>query len=598
MRGRDVAMVFQDPMTALNPVQRVGEQVAEAVRVHERRPRRDAARRAPSSCWSGWAWSRRRAAGARLPARAVGRHAPARHARDGVGEPAPGAHRRRAHHRARRHHAGPDPGAARRPAATRSGLALVLVTHDLGVVAGVADRVAGDVRGAGRRGGPGDACSRAPGIRTRAVCSRRCPAPPTARSTLVAIPGLPPDPANIPTGCAFHPRCSLAEERCRAGGARSARARRSARSRLSCSPTRCRQACARRDRAARGRAPVEGVPRRVAVTVRAVDDVSFSLAAGETLGLVGESGSGKSTIARLVVRLLEPDGGVIRLDGAALTRRSRQTLRSLRRRVQIVFQDPYSSLDPRMSARSIVAEPLQIAGAAKRETAQRVREVFELVGLGPEHERRYPHELSGGQRQRVGIARALVVEPALLVLDEPVTALDGSIQAQILNLLARPAGASSVWPTCSSGTTSPSSGTSPIGSRSCTSVASSRLRPPRNCSPRPRTRTRGRSCRRPRSPIPQRSASGSASCSPASTPTPRRRRRGAVSVRGAGEPRLSVQRNPAPLWRNVDPAIRWRASSRKSGPRGPQRPAMRRGSAASTRWLTDTRQTAVTSRPR
>ncbi len=171
-------------------------------------------------------------------------------------------------------------------------------------------------------------------------------------------------------------------------------------------------------------------------SVRAVDDVSLSLAPGETLGLVGESGSGKSTVARLVVRLLEPDDGAIRVDGDDISHLSRRALRSLRRRVQIVFQDPYSSLDPRMTARAIVAEPLRIAGRS-REVSQRVPEVLALVGLGPEHEARYPHELSGGQRQRIGIARALAVEPELLVLDEPVTALDGSIQAQILNLLAQ-----------------------------------------------------------------------------------------------------------------------------------------------------------------
>jgi oligopeptide/dipeptide ABC transporter ATP-binding protein len=181
---------------------------------------------------------------------------------------------------------------------------------------------------------------------------------------------------------------------------------------------------------------VKHFPARRGGIVHAVDGVTFSVGEGETLGVVGESGSGKSTVARLVVRLLEPTAGVIRLDGDDIAHLSRRALRSIRRRVQIVFQDPYSSLDPRMTARAIVAEPLRIAGKSG-EIGRRVPEVFALVGLGPEHETRYPHELSGGQRQRIGIARALAVEPELLVLDEPVTALDGSIQAQILNLLVQ-----------------------------------------------------------------------------------------------------------------------------------------------------------------
>ena len=169
--------------------------------------------------------------------------------------------------------------------------------------------------------------------------------------------------------------------------------------------------------------------------VSAVDDVSFIVGAGETLGIVGESGSGKSTVARLVVRLLEPTGGVIRVDGADIAHLSRRRLRAVRRRVQIVFQDPYSSLDPRMSARAIVAEPLHIAGRDARDQRPRAGGVRARRARARTRGVAIPHELSGGQRQRVGIARALVVEPELLVLDEPVTALDGSIQAQILNLL-------------------------------------------------------------------------------------------------------------------------------------------------------------------
>jgi oligopeptide/dipeptide ABC transporter ATP-binding protein len=177
-----------------------------------------------------------------------------------------------------------------------------------------------------------------------------------------------------------------------------------------------------------------GLLGRAQGVVRAVDGVSFSIARGETLALVGESGCGKSTTARLVLRLIEPTSGTVRFDGVEVS--GAAELRALRRRVQVVFQDPYASLNPRLSVGETIAEPMEVHGigdAASRAT--RVKELLGLVGLAPFHAQRFPHEFSGGQRQRIGIARALSVQPELVVCDEPVSALDVSIQAQVVNLL-------------------------------------------------------------------------------------------------------------------------------------------------------------------
>jgi oligopeptide transport system ATP-binding protein len=170
--------------------------------------------------------------------------------------------------------------------------------------------------------------------------------------------------------------------------------------------------------------------------VKAVDGVSFEIREGETLGLVGESGSGKSTTGYCILQLLKPTSGSVRFLGQELTELGREDIRKMRREMQIVFQDPYSSLDPRMTVGDIVAEPVQVHGIGSRRTRREtVRQLLDVVGFNPKYTNRYPHEFSGGQRQRIGIARALALNPKLIVCDEPVSALDVSIQAQILNLL-------------------------------------------------------------------------------------------------------------------------------------------------------------------
>lgn len=455
-RGKTVGMVFQDPMSALTPVYTVGDQIAEAIEIHQPRVGKEAARRRAVELLE-----------------LVGIAQPERRARAFPHELSGGERQRVVIAIAIAND--PDllicdePTTALdvtvqaqilevlRTARDITGAGVLIITHDLGVVAEFADRAL--VMYAGRVVESADVTTLYRGRRMPYTVGLLGSVPrlDAAQGTrLVPIPGAPPSLAGLDPGCPFAPRCPLAIDECRleepqlvpvGADHRAACIRtelvagRSAADIYGVS-TEAPQAqsgdnsvvVAVRDLTKTYRL-TKGVWRRSAGEVRAVDGVSFELRQGRTLGIVGESGSGKSTTLHEILELTGPQSGSIEVLGTDVTTLTAARRRSLRRDIQVVFQDPVASLDPRLPVFELLAEPLRANGFDKSRTNARVAELLDIVGLRRADAVRYPAEFSGGQKQRIGIARALALQPKILALDEPVSALDVSIQAGIINLL-------------------------------------------------------------------------------------------------------------------------------------------------------------------
>jgi oligopeptide/dipeptide ABC transporter ATP-binding protein len=464
LRGNEIAMIFQDPLTSLDPTKTIGYQVAEPVRLHRGASKEEALDRAAEVLGMvGLPRPRERLANyphqlsGGLRQRVMIAMALACEPKLLIAD---------------------EPTTALDVTIqaqilallddlkSRLGMAMLLITHDMGVIAGHADRV--NVMYAGRlveTAGTGDLFAHMHHPYTQALLASIPRLDADNNQRLLNISGLPPDLSDPPPGCRFAARCRLAQDKCRSDEPELAGE--SLDHRFSCwypvdgplglEPANGQQASAtvaERAVAAPGgdgtgdlldvcdlvkEYPItHGVMQRRLGAVQAVSGVSFSVRAGETFGLVGESGCGKTTIGKLVVALEKPDSGTVSLDGRPISGLSGIALRRHRRHLQLMFQDPYSSLDPRMRVGAIIREPLAIQHiGSRKEQDARVFELLNEVGLPRNAVERYPHEFSGGQRQRIGLARALTLNPQVIVADEPVSALDVSIRAQVLNLMKR-----------------------------------------------------------------------------------------------------------------------------------------------------------------
>ena len=460
LRGKDIAMVFQDPLSALNPVQRIGEQIVEMIRSHQSVSKKAAWQQAIDLLHE------------------VGIPHPQQRANDYPHHFSGGMRQRVVIAMALAN----DPRIliADEPTTAldvtvqaqimdllarlreRRNTAMVLITHDLGVVAGHADRVLVMYAGRAVETAPVNALFATPQHHyTHGLLDSLTRIDAQRQQRLHPIPGQPPSLTHLPQGCAFHPRCAGASDACRSTTPilktdENGHATACHHASRFCSSS-ILHAGKERDctchlpytppTKAEAATPILQVERlcktfhsgqsllpwRRKHAVHALRDLSLHVHAGETLGIVGESGCGKSTLGRCLLRLHEPSSGAIRFCGQDLLAMNREQLRNARQHMQMVFQDPHGCLDPRHTVRELLSEPYLIHGLEA--SAERINELLRRVGLSPEHASRYPHEFSGGQLQRIGIARAIALNPRLVICDEPVSALDVSIRAQIINLL-------------------------------------------------------------------------------------------------------------------------------------------------------------------